>query len=151
MEISEIKTNLSYRFNKSKESLETDLSNSLWVTDVVYTYNQLDKNSQININENSDNISALELARSTIKVEYDDELRTLSKLFGISVSVEKWMVTIQKISKEKLYLFLIINLKNGNYSIRGWNEEKALYILYEFILENLDSSNNSTHTIRQEI
>ncbi|PQP78468.1 hypothetical protein C6B38_05830 [Spiroplasma sp. ChiS] len=89
MEISEIKTNLSYRFNKSKKSLETDLSNSLWVTDVVDTYNQLDKNSQININKNSDNISDLELARSTIKVEYDDELRTLSKLFGISVSVKK--------------------------------------------------------------
>ncbi|PQP78469.1 hypothetical protein C6B38_05835 [Spiroplasma sp. ChiS] len=61
------------------------------------------------------------------------------------------MVTIQKISKEKLYLFLITNLKNGNYSTRGWNEKKDLYILYEFILENLDSSNNSTHTIRQEI
>ncbi|WP_339042088.1 hypothetical protein [Spiroplasma endosymbiont of Apeira syringaria] len=65
----EIKQKLSYRFNKSIKSLDTDLNNAVWVIDIVETYNKDKKDiNKININGNSESISALELARSVIKI-----------------------------------------------------------------------------------
>lgn len=116
----EIKQKLSYRFNKSIKSLDTDLNNAVWVIDIVETYNKDKKDiNKININGNSESISALELARSAIKIEYNDELKTLSKLFNIAVTVEKWEVKITLVDKQDLYNFLIKNLKDENYSTRG--------------------------------
>lgn len=149
LELKEIKKKLSYRFNKSLKSLDTDLNNGLWVIDVVDTYNN-NNNDKIKINENNENISSLELARSAIKVEYADEQKTLTKLFEISVSVEKWEVTIKLVSKIELYNFLIKNLKKENYTTRGWKEEE-IYILYEFVIKYLEPDALNSSTLRQEI
>ncbi|WP_339042090.1 hypothetical protein [Spiroplasma endosymbiont of Apeira syringaria] len=49
-----------------------------------------------------------------------------------------------------MYNFLVKNLKDENYSTRGWEGSK-IFILYEFVIKYLEPSSIGSSTLRQEI
>ncbi|WP_427902728.1 hypothetical protein [Metamycoplasma alkalescens] len=151
-EINEKYENISSRFNKPISSIKNDVKSSLWITDLIDTYNQ-NKNDDEKVieTENNDYTSALELSRSNIRIDYKYETKNLNDLFDIEIDINNWKVEIKGIEKQELYDFLVSSAKNKKFTTRGWNEEIE-YLLYEFFNKYLDDNyeNNST-TIMGEI
>ncbi|WP_434342654.1 hypothetical protein [Mycoplasma capricolum] len=123
---------LSQRFNKSKASIKSDISSSLWVTEVIDTYNDVvDDKDKISKTKDFSGTSSLELCLS-LDIKLDFKTKKLNELFDIKKDIENWKVKVSSIDKPKLYTFLVDNIKEGNLTTRGWKEEN-IDILYNFL------------------
>lgn len=151
--LSEIREKLAYRFNKSSNSIASDLTSSLWVTDILVFYNENTKNKNyydFSIYGKNE-ISSLEISRSVIKIQTTEKnYITFGKIFQIELNNKKWEVNIKNIKKDVLYNFLITNFKEENYTTRGWKEEKE-DILYDFVMPYIDVNFKTNKTLNQEI
>ncbi|AHK22646.1 hypothetical protein X271_00546 [Candidatus Hepatoplasma crinochetorum Av] len=123
---------ISKDYQISLKKIDRDLRSANWINKLLNSLNK-EKRNQIIENKNY-KISAIEISPSTLKIlGKNGNKKTLQK--QIKLEYIKYNPIIKNGKWEEVANFLFENFENGNFTTRGWKNEKEHYKLSNFFGE----------------